>query len=183
VQPNNQFVTSYPDGLPADTFEKVIADLNAESFSSKDYAPADNVLVYSLFAAKKYYNSYRALNPTSISGTISISPEQGIATTARECWNHIDRINSERDQCIQATNALKENFPRVFHSFLFKFDHPVSFIRTVLNLELISYSDHPMWRIQLNNDPGSLRNRRKHITKPSHSRGSLDLIISVDWTT
>jgi hypothetical protein len=40
----------YPDGVPINALERLIASLNMETFPTDLYAAADDIIVYSLFA-------------------------------------------------------------------------------------------------------------------------------------
>ncbi|KAG5649370.1 hypothetical protein H0H81_004258, partial [Sphagnurus paluster] len=53
--------SSYPDGPPESDFERFVARLNLESFPSDTYARIDDILVYSLFTAKKNLQYSRRL--------------------------------------------------------------------------------------------------------------------------
>ncbi|KAG5651009.1 hypothetical protein H0H81_010245 [Sphagnurus paluster] len=71
---------SYPDGPPASDYERFIAKLNLESFPSDIYARVDDVVVYSMFTAKKNLTYSRrlllqpALNDAGSSNRISSTP-------------------------------------------------------------------------------------------------------------
>lgn len=112
-------VSSYPDGPPANTFEKTIALLNLQAFPRKLYAVADDVLVFSLFATKKNnkLQRYRSLKPAFLSETTSITAAQGTAI-AKECLSHICEDDPTLEQCAQTAKVLKEKFPEQFSADL-----------------------------------------------------------------
>jgi hypothetical protein len=49
---------SYPEGEPANNFEKIVANLDQESFDSKLFSSIDDILVYSLFGTKRHDRGY-----------------------------------------------------------------------------------------------------------------------------
>jgi hypothetical protein len=65
VKPNHSYVEdiqpSYPENQPKSPLERILAQLNSESFPSSDYARVDNILLSSIFGPKRHPNGYRAL--------------------------------------------------------------------------------------------------------------------------
>lgn len=57
-------LSSYPDGRPSNEFEKLIAQLNRQSFPSQQYAKIDDIILYSLFSSKKNFTYTRRLVPS-----------------------------------------------------------------------------------------------------------------------
>jgi hypothetical protein len=118
-RPNYQVdsdVSSYPDDIPINALEYLIASLNMESFPTEIYAAADDVVVYSLFATKSRLSSYRALIPVTISGPLGMSISDGIAI-AKICKHHIDREDPTVESCAAAVISFRKSFPRLFSRF------------------------------------------------------------------
>jgi hypothetical protein len=54
---------SYPENQPQNEFERCIALLNQQSFSSSSFSAVDDALVYSLFSSKRRTTGYRTMIP------------------------------------------------------------------------------------------------------------------------
>lgn len=53
----------YPEGKPANIYERTICNLNKECYNSSTYARIDDILVLSLFASKRHSTGYRSFMP------------------------------------------------------------------------------------------------------------------------
>jgi hypothetical protein len=94
-----QLAASYPDGLPANNFERLISDLNLETFPANDYTRVDDILTNVLFATKRRHRSYRALKPASTSETpLEITKDQAIKMR-RQCKDMIDSTDPSPEEC------------------------------------------------------------------------------------
>lgn len=78
VSYGDEFSPSYPDGEPANEFERRVALLDQESFPWEELSEVDDVIVYSLFSSKRRTKGYRAVK------TLRAFLEEETAVTAEE---------------------------------------------------------------------------------------------------
>jgi hypothetical protein len=105
--------STYPDGPPQTATEKLLHSLNLQAFPILSYGEVDDTLVYSLFATKRRPNSYRQLNPSSISSVRLLTASEGIAI-ARICHSQISEENPTREACYRVAMQLVRTYPHLF---------------------------------------------------------------------
>jgi hypothetical protein len=109
-------VSSYPDGVPINALERLVASLNLQSFPTNLYSAADDIIVYALFASKSRISSYRALHPVTISGPLGMSVSDGISI-ANICSIYIGQGDPTVESCAAAVAAFRTSFPQLFIRF------------------------------------------------------------------
>jgi hypothetical protein len=106
----DEFSPCYPDGKPADEFERRIASLDQQSFPWEQFSTVDDVLVYALFSTKRRPKGYRAVKTQRAFGEEEplVTPEEGIEI--RRIYGTV----RELDQIPYAAQAMVTTFPQIF---------------------------------------------------------------------
>ena len=109
---------SYPDGPPANEFERRISLLNEESFSWEGLSGVDDVLVYSLFSSKRRRHGYRAVQTERVFGEegAAVSAEDGVAIrqVIKENLGEEGEGVRKKEDIRKAAGELVGKFPKIF---------------------------------------------------------------------
>lgn len=104
---------SYPDGPPANDFERMLRDLNKQAFPALQYGRVDDIIFLSLFGTKSRPN-YRALDPVPVGEKREVTVSEA-RSIAQICARHfMEQQPASRDQSRQAVVDILKIHPSLF---------------------------------------------------------------------